>query len=389
MKPSWGRVPRVFLTLPAVLALAPAAPLAAHSCVAPNTWHGVPNVTPADFTPPVGVVGVWRPGSGQAFLPETGLAEADLACFTGQPQPCLVDNFGDGRAIADFERYEVAGSVYYALVFAAGEKRETLLPRLYDETDLQQELIYQQTMDKHLVDFEAYAENGVRRWAGLFQEGVAYQELALSMTGAQLETRVATPEPRMRRLIDFEVLLLAAGYNRYAALFDDQPADQIFFASLSAEEFHTQSHLLQSLRYRLRDVESWIESPPSGALRFAALFERALGDDHLFALACNRNIVSCSNGIDFAHMEETLLDRTLELGQTKPGLRLIDIEFPQGVAQLGGFSSLTGGQPAPAARATRRGSAAFGDDPPWIGNPPHDHCNHAGVLHDAGTNGPP
>lgn len=369
------------LPLVSLLPLTLAAPLSAHPCLSLSAWHLGQNGVIADFTPPVGVFGLWRPGSGAAFAPVTGIPEGELGCHS---LPCLVDNPGDGRSVADFERYRAGNAIYYALTFAAGEKDEALLPSLQDETALEQETLYQEAMGRRLTDFETYLEGGYRRWAALFQQGGTTQELAFGLSSAQLESRVASPHPRMRRLVDFE-LTRSTLDNRYAALFDGSAAEQRFYAELSVEEFHLLAHQLRNIGYRLQDAETWVEMP-SGEMRFAALFERASGDDHIYALACDRVGLACSSPSYFAEMEGHMIERTLQLHSQKPSLRLLDIEFPRGAEQLP-ISSLTGG--ARTGEPASRESASYGDFDPPITSPAPTHCNHAGVLHDAGTNGPP
>lgn len=372
--------------LVSLLPLALAAPLSAHPCSELSAWHAQPNGLAADFAPPVGVVALWRPGGGAVIAPATGIPEAHLACPPNVP--CRVDNYNDGLSIADFERYQVGEQIYFALAFTEAEKVEALLPRLLDQNELEQELVFQQAMDLHLKDFETYEEAGVRRWAALFQEGVAIQELAFELTATQLERRVASPQGRMRRLVDFEVVDIAYGTSRYAALFDDAPAQQEFFGDLSVEEFHQISHQLEVLGFRLQDVESWVETP-SGQMRFAALFEQAAGADHFYALACDRNGLACAGPAYFADMEGLLIQRTLKLGLEQTSLRLVDLEFPRAQPQLGVGAFAGGESPeAPPSRKSRSQSILFGEDPP-VTNPNPHHCTHAGVLHDSGTNGPP
>lgn len=346
-----------------------------------GAWH-FPNDFAAIYTVPIGTTGIWLPGSGTVHAPELEVPAGELSCLTSAP--CLVNNATDDRAILDFERYEVEGDVFFAFAFSDGEKSEVLIPTLADEVALQGELAVQNVQLRHLVEFETYSDGG-RRWSALFQEGVRNQSLELDLTGTQLKARVEIPPevpPVNRHLVDFEVLTGLFGNPHYAALFDDGTADQQFFPSLTIEDFHQTVHDLHLLRFRLRELEVFKNN--LGELRVAALFESMAGDNHLWVIACGAD-GDCEDDFEFSLSRGHLASRVAKFGELKPDLRMTNFELPRGGNEtvIGSFGE--NDRPSTGRRISWPALEAIaekgGTGPPT--------CNHAGMLHDAGTNGPP
>lgn len=366
------RTIRRFLT--ATLSVAAlVSPAAAHDPM----WHSQETeegLQPASFELPLAGIALWRPGSGVAIKPQLGVKAENyddglsLAALVGQP--------GDDRSIADFERYQVGDETYFALVYSTVERAEKLIPDAAQVAASLTDL----GGSWHLADFETFTSGGQRRWSALYRAGARNLTFSPLLTGTDLVKRVEAPHEAdlQHHLADFEVLIGTGGV-RFAALFDDEPGEQKFFPALSAEDFHTRTHDLHEAGYRLADVEGW--QTAEGLPRIAALFTKATRPDHLWAFACIEN---CANKANLKHVAEELEAQVLKLGDGT--LRLVDLELPLGqlVELLKGSKSA----PAPKARHGRKRPRAGG--PGEITSPPIPPTgNHAGLLHDAGTNGPP
>jgi hypothetical protein len=375
---------RDFLIASLSVVALPATPALAANCgEGLGLWHAQPGFG-VDFGSPIGILGVWRPGVGDVIRPIPELPAAHLACPPGVT--CRVNNPNDGRSIIDFERHTISNDLYYALAFADVEKYEILLTNLADETALGTQLTIHSLLQNHMVDFETFTEGNQRRWAALFQEGSANQQLDLDISGTDLKSRVeGNPPPgRLPHLVDFEVLTSSFGPARYAALFDDAEGRQRFFGNLTAEDFHAKVHEQRLDDFILKDLETWDDSS-TGSLKFAALFEPSVGDDHLWIMACGRNNFECRDPKFIDIVGDYLVSKTVKLPDIKPSLRLADIEVPRGNSEIGTGSFGEGAEGAKTRQVRERETALF--DLPIHQVPPT--CTHSGVLHDAGTNGPP
>jgi hypothetical protein len=369
------------------LAVLVAAPLAhfgaaaaiAGDCEGPAMWHShQPESSAAKeiFELEVAMIGLWRPGTGTVLAPDLKVAAGGLAGKVNQ---------ADHRSIADFERYQLAGDIYYALVYAPVEQAESFSADI-DATAFQTAFTSSQNAAiddrKRLADFETYVVGGQRRYAALFAGAPAAQQLELQISGADLKSRVEGPVGDLfRHLVDFERL----ADSSFAALFDGGGgrSTQRFFPLLTAEEFHLEVHAQEKQSYRLESVETW--QLQGGDTVFAALFGPAPANeaDHLWVQAC---APTCHDAVEVDLTGDHLNHTVQDLGTEKASLRLVDIEVPLGLgSSIDDLAESNPARPAPAppkARPRRNRDLGLAG-----GRPPT--CHHAGLLHDGGTNGPP
>lgn len=363
------RTIRRFLA-PSLTLAALAAPAAAHD----PKWH--PHETPLqapNFGASVGVMGLWLPGQGAAIPPLMQIPTGSIGDY--------VNATDDHKSIADFERYSTTAGEYFALVYSPVERVELLVP---EATNL-----VTNPPDPagtwHLADFETFRLPAGRRWAGLYRSGVRNQDFVPELSGAALKTRVeeTKQDDLEHHLVDFEVFVAANGM-RYAALFDDQQKDQLFYPSLTAEDFHSRVHELHD-SYRLADVEVW--RTPEGSPRIAALFTETGSSDYLWALACT---LECTKEAIVLEYYEELQDKAAKLATSS--LRLADLELPldQLVEPPSGLKpNATKAPEAPKAKREKGPRKHRPDRRVVTSVPPPVSPTHALLLHDAGTDGPP
>lgn len=368
-----------------VAALVP--PAAAHE--APPRWHEHENEmavqVPAEFGQPVAALALWSALGGgepapalQLTLTRPNPQDAELGLLSSQ-----VGQAGDHKSILDFERYELDGKIRFALIFDSVEAAEKLTP---DAAKLET------TPDGkggswHLADFETFVDPAAtvkRRWAALYRAGAKSQSLELGLGGAALAERIHTAKAtdRYSHLADFEVLRTLEGNIRYAALFDGEAVEQRFFPSLGDQEFHSGVHSQNEQGFRLKDAEVWVT--PQGETRFAALFEKGTKEDHLWILSCNTDdIVPCTGGGSFAETAGELNQKHDLLKASQPSLELVDLEFPLHQILAAPVLDIKAALPKAQPKKTRKSPAGG----VIVSGPPTG--THAGLLHDAGTNGPP
>ncbi len=329
----------------------------------PGLWHlGAEFFAGGDRS--IATVAVFRPGAPPP-APDLAVQPRELAARVAA-----------AGTILDFERYVAGGKVYYALVYDTVKADELLVTGLDAE-----EVVAQIAANpgKRLLDFEAFAENGKWRYDALFRQGAEERFFAAAVPAAEVGDRLAG-----RHLVDFEVQGRGPGAPSFALLLGSGPRDQLFFPALGAEDFHKLSHD-HSSGYRLEDVEVWTSH--LGETRYSALFEKARGADHLFVLACGDEPCGSKS---FA--EDTAKDLQWQVDHRGPSLRLADLELPLGASGL----PLAAAPPAapagkmaapPPKKKPRAKNPRPAADLPLVA--PSGQCHHAGLLHDAGTDGPP
>lgn len=376
---------RFFRIASAPLALLGVAPAFAHPCEGPTLWHAnEPESASAEavFEQKVAALGLWRPGSGPILAPDLQVAAGSLAEKVNQP--------GDHRSIADFERYQVNGAIYYALVYAGEEKAESFSADL-DAAAFQAAFADSQNpaIDnrQRLVDLETYTSGGERRFAALFAGAPEEQTLQLQLDGDALKNSVEGGGGlRPRHLADFEVLSSTGGTVHFAALFDSSSSilPQRFFPRLSVAQFHNEIHHQEKQNYRLESIETWRSQ--GGNTYFAALFAAApKGEvDHLQVQACG---TACQDAAEITETTGDIVTAVQDVGEAKPSLRLVDIELPLGGS--GGPTNLGEAIPARSPQAPLQARPRANNDFVTTGGAKPPTCSHAGVLHDGGTNGPP
>ena len=368
----------------APLVLLAALPAIAEPCTGPSIWHLFPpgaEGSQAIYDLPLAVAGLWRPGTGALPVPDLEVEALDLAGKVNQP--------GDNRRIADFEMYRMDGEQRYALAYSPEEAVEQLdldLPAAAFATAFGAGQNAATDLRKYLVDFETYLDGGQRRYAALFAKGARGQDLELQIGGDAIKTRVEGSLLRRRQLVEFEMLTPGSSVSppTFAAVFEEtQGTPQRFFPRLDPGEFHGKVHQQNGQSYRLEGFETWREE--DGDTLFAALFVQSNAADHLFVQNCTGGICQEAAGQATSHLK-AVLDT---LSVAKPALRLADFELPLGRKEGFGVIHLGDGG-APDKLSTRKTAPAKADlKLGGITTPVPPTCQHGGVLHDGGTNGPP
>lgn len=374
---------RIVLTALAAtpLALGAATSMAA-PCVLPNLWHIVDPEQESQtvYEVKVSLLALWRPAFGVVPPdPELQIGYFGLPSRVNQP--------GDYRSIADFEIYKLNGELRFALVYAGMEATEDLeiglspsqLTELFDDGQTGSV----RGNPRHLADLETYLDGAQRRYAALFVNGSRPQDLELQMSGNAIQTRVEQSVLTMRGLADFE--LLSPGNEitppSFAVVFEEYQRSQRFFPDLGNEEFHHKIHEQNIQGYQLTNVEIWRDS--EGDNHYAALFEISASDDHLYGLQCSPGSPCLDqNMVDLVSDHVTFA--VGNVADAKPTLRLVDLELPFGRVESPQFVPLAGASDG----ATRKRPRANGEEGLVIAVGPPT-CQHGGVLHDGGTNGPP
>lgn len=371
---------RLAATALAALLLLTPAPAVAH-CEGPALWHTIPTAELATKLPPeIASIGLWRPGQGAFVAPRLQVPWAAVGGEIGKP--------GDQRSVRDFAIYHSGGETFFALVFSPEERNEELVPALAGDGAFQSALASHQA-DWHLIDFEPYRVGNARRWAALFGEGQKSQELVLGIAAGALEKKV---NQQHRHLANFTLHSAGRAEPAFAALFDSAKGEQKLYAALEAAELHPLMHALHPQNFRLERLIAYRDD--HGRNRYAALFEKAGGDDHVWVQGCDR---ACGTHDGDAATVDHLAEREEVLRSEKASLRLVAIDLPMGEVRLADLG-LTGAPAAhpphaqqPIAAPTRSGGGqpSRSGRPDQLTQPIRPTCTHAGVFHDGGTNGPP
>lgn len=175
----------------------------------------------------------------------------------------------------DFDAYSDNGMIKWDGVFKKGNKK-TAMWRNFDQAGFKKKWEEQSAKGYRLVDLETYTINGKQKWAGLFIEGGGKYAMFRNLSHDAFNMKKEEMKKQGKKLIDVEV------YEKSGKLYWSgvwrQGADGLLNRNYSTTAFNQLWKKRNKAGYKLIDIEAYKNK---GQLKWAGIWEKSSNKEKL------------------------------------------------------------------------------------------------------------